>query len=72
MPRCTPAQPPRKGSSIQCAHKWNHINTAYNSASTGWGTDWERHDTYYCEKCLEQKTLTKTENCREMPEWYRH
>jgi hypothetical protein len=63
---------PTTGSAVQHEHKWVHINTAYSQESRGYNTDWNRHDTYFCEKCLEQKTVTKTECSREKPEWYRH
>ena len=65
-------QPPKNGSTVQHEHKWVHINTAYSKENCGYNTGWYRHDTYFCEKCLEQKTVTKTEYSRDMPEWYKH
>lgn len=45
-----------------CEHKYIHLETKKTSAerpSFGYSAavDWERIDIFYCEKCLEKKTI---------------
>lgn len=56
-----------------CDHKWVYKYANYhNEHSQGsYATEWHRNEEYYCEKCLEQKTLTKYECSRETPAWYK-
>ena len=46
----------------QCEHKWVHLTTDYQRESNGYVAHYTRQDTFYCEKCLQQKTVDKKEH----------
>lgn len=55
----------------KCEHKWIHQSSHYQRESNGYNDHFKKLDIYYCEKCLEQKEVTKEEYAREAPLWYR-
>ena len=50
----------------QCEHKWVHLRREENK-EIRWHV-WAMVDRFYCEKCLEQKTV-ETEIAKENPRW---
>ena len=54
-----------------CEHKWVYQCTDYKYDRGGYGNQYTKIDTYYCEKCLERKEIiAKDEYSREIPYWY--
>lgn len=54
-----------------CDHKFTFLRTAKKVDGSGsYHSHFVRIDTFFCEKCLEQKTVRKEEYSRETPEWY--
>lgn len=58
-------------------HKWVHIETkkvraTRGSIGYGSGEDWRRTDLFFCEHCLQQKSVTRTESwvVEKEPEWW--
>lgn len=55
-----------------CEHRWVFIESHYKADSSGgYNICYSRLDRFYCEKCLEQKEVTKREHSREKPEWFK-
>lgn len=65
---------PHGKSCVQCNHKWVFQDSIYYCQYSCYGnSEYKRIDTYYCEKCLEQKEiLAKCECSREKPYWYKN
>jgi hypothetical protein len=55
-----------------CDHKFVHLDTIKKHDTSGYNTQFIRIDRFFCEKCLEQKEVRKSEYAysRETPEWY--
>ena len=55
-----------------CEHKWIFRESSYDSRGGAYKDVYKRIDTYYCEKCLEQKEIiAKNEDARCKPYWYK-
>lgn len=55
----------------KCEHKFAHLETVRRSEYVARGVVFKRTDRYFCEKCLEEKIVEKSEQTRgEYPEWY--
>ena len=55
-----------------CEHKWVFQESSYKHSFGNCNDVFERIDTYYCEKCLEQKEIiAKQESARSSPYWYK-
>lgn len=55
-----------------CDHVFVILRTAKWMDQTGsYNTGFFRVDTFYCQKCLEQKEIPKSSWCRDTPDWYR-
>lgn len=54
-----------------CEHKWVYQCTDYKCDRGGYASQYTKIDTYYCERCLEQKEIiAKDVSSREKPYWY--
>lgn len=53
-----------------CEHKFVHLDTKKTRQSNGWTDYFKRVDTYFCEKCLEEKEKIKEASERYAPDWY--
>ncbi|NFI05962.1 beta-glucosidase [Clostridium botulinum] len=55
-----------------CEHKWIFQESYYKHEFGNFNDLYERIDTYFCEKCLEQKEIVaKHEYRRGKPYWYK-
>lgn len=68
--------PTRPGSGTSgteiCTHKFVFLRTAkWTDDAGGYNTRFIRVDTFFCEKCLEQKEVRKEDFARDTPDWYR-
>ena len=53
-------------------HKFVHLRTAkWIGNDGGYSTQFIRVDTFFCERCLDQKEVRKETYSRDTPEWYR-
>lgn len=66
----TDIPPARKKQPVECEHKWIHMNSAYKYDSAGYMTRFKKIDTFFCEKCLEQRNTVKEDTSRDTPDWY--
>ena len=58
--------------SEECEHKFVFLRTAkWLADQGGYNTGYNRVDTFFCEHCLEYKTVEQKGYYRESPEWYR-
>jgi len=57
----------------QCEHNYQLMISRYEEDGyTGFTTTYKRINTYYCTKCLDEKTKIKEESSRYAPEWYKN
>ena len=55
-----------------CEHKFVFLRTAkWIENNGGYNTQFFRKDTFFCEKCLEEKFIHNHDVCRETPSWYK-
>jgi len=55
----------------KCDHKFVHLDTnTWTDTSGAYQIGWFRIDRFFCEKCLEEKSVKKEEWARDKPEWY--
>lgn len=57
--------------SDKCDHSFVHLESRFRAEAGGYSTHYIRTDTFFCQKCLEYRNLTKDEWSRERPEWWR-
>lgn len=66
FPDIEPAETKKK-----CEHQWVFQCSDYKMERGTYNSEYSRIDTYYCEKCCEQKEIVaKQDCCREWPYWY--
>ena len=57
--------------SDKCEHKWVYLDSVKRNEDSGaYQIHWTKTDRFFCEKCLEQKQVTKDEWSRERPAWW--
>jgi hypothetical protein len=61
--------------SNDCEHKWVHLSTncRKEQSTHGYGCEYRREDIFFCEKCLERKTVSERKyvnSGEEKPMWY--
>ena len=67
-----PDNPPNGRSSAEHEHKWVYQGTDYKYKYSPYGnSEYEKIDTYYCEKCLKCKENIRYECSREAPYWFK-
>ncbi|MEJ8546620.1 hypothetical protein [Brevibacillus borstelensis] len=60
----------------ECEHRFIHLDTTRQAGSRpSWGISpgqqWKKTARFFCEKCLEEKEITKTaEGWEEKPDWW--
>jgi hypothetical protein len=55
---------------MNCEHKFVHLETKKTRRSDSWYDHFKRIDTFFCEKCLEEKVKIKEIYSRDIPDWY--
>lgn len=53
-----------------CEHKWVFLETKRRRNEGAYQANWILTERFFCEKCLEQQTVTKDEWSRDPPEWW--
>lgn len=53
-----------------CDHNFVFLRTAKWTNDSGYNIQFNRLETFFCSKCLEQKEVRKQEYARETPDWY--
>ncbi len=57
---------------VTCEHRFVFLRSVkWTDDSGSYNTHFFRVDTFFCEKCLEQKEVKKDEYSRETPNWYK-
>lgn len=55
----------------RCEHRFVHLRTSRRSDCTGgYTTKFTLVDFFFCERCLEEKSVKKEEYSRDTPEWF--
>lgn len=55
-------------------HKYQEVSTVFNLVQTGYTLIYKRTITFFCEKCLDEVIVTKTDERakhEDVPDWFR-
>ena len=56
---------------MECKHEWVYQQSYYTKKEGTYANSYSKNDIFYCKFCLEQKEISKHQDSRDRPEWFK-